>query len=94
MFILFHVFEFTILICTAATSLVDPAPARLQEWTKASIDLLPSQIFVPRSHASDLRPVIVFLHGGGDGPYDVMNRQSLPSLLLNVGVQVATHDYT
>lgn len=74
---------FPILIFAAATSLVDPAPARLQEWTKASIDLLPSQIFVPRSHASDLRPVIVFLHGGGDGPYDVMNRQSLPSLLLN-----------
>ena len=57
---------------------------RLQEWHEVSSDpsLLPSQIFLPAS-ARKLHPVIVFLHGGGDGPFSVMNRQSLPRLLLN-----------
>ena len=73
------------LVLAASVSIAEPAPARLQEWTKASAALMPSQIFIPRAHAAsaDLRPVIVFLHGGGDGPFDVMNQQSLPSLLLN-----------
>ena len=59
------------------------SPGRLQEWTTASDNMLPSQLFLPLSTTSALRPVLIFLHGGGDGPFSVMNRQSLPHLLLS-----------
>lgn len=75
---------FTIACAVLYTTTAQPAGI-LQVW-KDSIEnggkVLPSQLFRPRTgHAP--HPVIVFLHGGGDGPFDVMNRQSLPSLLLN-----------
>ena len=68
--------------CASAAPLV---AGRLQEWHEVGSDpaLLPSQIFLPVASARKLHPVLVFLHGGGDGPFNVMNRQSLPSLLLN-----------
>ena len=60
------------------------SPGRLQEWTTASDNMLPSQLFLPLPTTSGgLRPVLIFLHGGGDGPFNVMNRQSLPHLLLS-----------
>ena len=60
------------------------SPGRLQEWTTASdTNMLPSQLFLPLSTTPGLRPVLIFLHGGGDGPFNVMNRQSLPHLLLS-----------
>ena len=59
------------------------SPGRLQEWTTASDNMLPSQLFLPLSTTPGLRPVLIFLHGGGDGPFNVMNRQSLPHLLLS-----------
>lgn len=45
---------------------------------------LPYQLFVPTAPlgADELRPVLVFLHGAGDGPFVEMNQQSLPGLLL------------
>ena len=54
---------------------------RLQEWTTASdAHLLPSQLFLPRSHSSkELRPVLIFLHGAGDGPTE---HESSPEHLL------------
>ena len=61
-------------------------PGRLHTWTHGDDNTLPAQIFVPMSRSADdehgRSPVILFLHGGGDGPFDVMNQQSLPSLLL------------
>lgn len=48
----------------------------------ASADL-PYQLFLPTLATPHRRPAIVFLHGGGDGPFEVMNRQSLPSLLTD-----------
>ena len=56
------------------------SPGRLQQWTSASdANMLPSQLFLPRSSTSALRPVLIFLHG----LFSVMNRQSLPHLLLS-----------
>lgn len=46
----------------------------------------PYQYFVPANwSASSMQsvPILVFLHGGGDGPFDLMNKQSLPSLFFN-----------
>ena len=49
---------------------------------------LPSQLFLPsapltgRAAETGLRPVLVFLHGGTDGPFEALNSQSLPNLLL------------
>ena len=63
----------------------DITPGKLQVWHEAAAagpSLLPSQIFVPRTSAP-AHPILVFLHGGGDGPFNVMNQQSLPWLLLN-----------
>mmetsp|Transcript_19066 Transcript_19066/g.58684 ORF Transcript_19066/g.58684 Transcript_19066/m.58684 type:complete len:303 (+) Transcript_19066:1059-1967(+) len=42
------------------------------------------QLFLPRrwrADAAKLYPVLVFLHGAGDGIWEVMNSQSLPRLL-------------
>lgn len=70
------------------------SPGRLQEWTTASdANVLPSQLFLPLSTTSALRPVLIFLHGGGDGPFNVMNRQSLPRLLLSNRTFAATFPF-
>lgn len=37
--------------------------------------------FSSKTSSRSLMPVILFLHGAGDGPYNVMNSQSLPRLL-------------
>lgn len=69
------------------------AAGKLVPWDYSPMRI-PSQIFLPavapgRAHARQsgaghvLYPILVFLHGAGDGPFHVMNRQSLPSLLLN-----------
>lgn len=45
---------------------------------------LPYQLFLPASWTStgnETYPVVVFLHGAGDGVFTVMNSQSLPRLL-------------
>ena len=45
---------------------------------------LPYQLFLPASWTptgSEMYPVVVFLHGSGDGVFSVMNSQSLPRLL-------------
>jgi predicted peptidase len=66
---------------------------RLQAFNEHGEDprTLPYQLFVPlaptplddaRGGASRTRPLLVFLHGAGDGPFEEMNRQSLPGLLL------------
>eukprot|EP00747_Dinoflagellata_sp_TGD_P163782 gnl/TRDRNA2_/TRDRNA2_182840_c0_seq1.p1 gnl/TRDRNA2_/TRDRNA2_182840_c0~~gnl/TRDRNA2_/TRDRNA2_182840_c0_seq1.p1 ORF type:complete len:408 (-),score=64.59 gnl/TRDRNA2_/TRDRNA2_182840_c0_seq1:63-1286(-) len=50
----------------------------------APINGMPYQLFLPASwKASDHKkyPVVVFLHGSGDGKFSVMNSQSLPRLL-------------
>lgn len=47
---------------------------------------LPYQLFLPASWTrtgSEVYPVVVFLHGSGDGVFSVMNSQSLPRLLAN-----------
>lgn len=74
------------LLSSAAVARV-PTPVaalgKLMIWTESNeVDVLPSQLFLPRAGQPPY-PILVFLHGGGDGPFDVMNRQSLPSLLLN-----------
>jgi predicted peptidase len=63
-------------------------PGRLLAFNEHGEDpaTLPYQLFVPHTpvHASpsSLKPLIVFLHGAGDGPFEEMNAQSLPGLLL------------
>lgn len=56
--------------------------------TSGSGDKMPYQLFLPDApgtvrHAglAPKLPLILFLHGAGDGPYGVMNAQSLPRLL-------------
>ncbi|KAJ1459714.1 Alpha/Beta hydrolase protein [Pelagophyceae sp. CCMP2097] len=40
------------------------------------------QLFLPQSWRRGAKhPMLIFLHGSGDGPFDVMNSQSLPRLL-------------
>lgn len=60
---------------------------RLQAFNEHGEDphTLPYQLFIPslpRTSALELLPMIVFLHGAGDGPFEEMNKQSLPGLLL------------
>lgn len=67
---------------------VAPRPGQLQAFNENGEDpqTLPYQLFVPMTPLSDpairTRPLIVFLHGAGDGPFEEMNAQSLPGLLL------------
>ncbi|CAJ1370382.1 unnamed protein product [Effrenium voratum] len=47
-------------------------------------DTMEYQLFLPASwsqRSSEKYPVVVFLHGAGDGKFSVMNSQSLPRLL-------------
>eukprot|EP00658_Telonema_sp_P-2_P037707 TRINITY_DN27114_c0_g1_i1.p1 TRINITY_DN27114_c0_g1~~TRINITY_DN27114_c0_g1_i1.p1 ORF type:complete len:284 (+),score=28.70 TRINITY_DN27114_c0_g1_i1:369-1220(+) len=46
------------------------------------VDSLPYQLFLPAGWTAERQwPVVVFLHGAGDGAFSVMNSQSLPRLL-------------
>ena len=57
------------------------AAGRLHEWEDAA-PLIPSQIYLPLPAIAEARPpVIVYLHGGGNGAARLMNAQSLPGLL-------------
>ncbi|KAG8460564.1 hypothetical protein KFE25_013214 [Diacronema lutheri] len=63
-------------------------PGVLQAFNEHGEDpqTLPYQLFVPATRQTEPamrpRPLLVFLHGAGDGPFEVMNAQSLPGLLL------------
>ena len=59
-----------------------PSHGILQAWEEAT-SLMPAQLFLPRIQAPGRLPVLVFLHGGGDGPFELMNTQSLPGLLAS-----------
>ena len=73
-----------LLLLPTTSAVLRVSPGRLQQWTSASdANMLPSQLFLPRSSTSALRPVLIFLHGLFEGPFSVMNRQSLPHLLLS-----------
>ena len=52
--------------------------------TRQTLELagLPLQLFLPTGWTLDEKwPCVVFLHGSGDGDFEVMNSQSLPRLL-------------
>ena len=82
-----HLILFLFVGANAKGQLMDAVPGKLRSWTSEADGLLPSQIFVPLVRSADdaqgRSPVILFLHGGGDGPFHIMNKQSLPSLLLS-----------
>ena len=80
----------TLLHATAAAFPMLGAEIPLGERTKMSWDAPPNgddgvdhfQLFLPRRWSKDQRwPMLIFLHGAGDGVWDVMNSQSLPRLL-------------
>jgi len=60
-------------------------PGKLQPWTGQA---LPTQIFLPstpltgRAKETGLRPVIVYFHGGNDGPWVPMEQQALAYQLV------------
>lgn len=87
-------FGWTLALLGAASTLAQPADARpavpagrLLAYNERGEDpqTLPYQLFVPAAPpkgAGRTRPLLVFLHGAGDGPFREMNAQSLPGLLL------------
>jgi len=57
------------------------ASGELLQWHAAD-GLMPAQVFIPRTPTAEpRRPLLVFLHGGGDVGFPQMSGQSLPHLL-------------
>ncbi|CAE7462357.1 Ank2 [Symbiodinium natans] len=72
--------------CTSETQpdppIEEPAPGRRARL--APFQGMEYQLYLPstwRETGSQTYPVVVFLHGAGDGKFSVMNSQSLPRLL-------------
>lgn len=72
--------------CTAESQPEPPvtAPAPGERSRMPNFHGLEYQLFLPttwRGESGQTFPVVVFLHGAGDGKFSVMNSQSLPRLL-------------